>query len=69
MLHITIALHAFIEGWPSVDQDDYYILLGHLTGATLSVLLDEHLAEIVEWLHNGLPPDIFNGPYPSCHRC
>lgn len=59
LLCVALACHAFIYGWPGVEQDDWYQLTARLTEAALSLAPDEraddHLEEIVAWLQEGLP--------------
>lgn len=59
LLHIPLAFHAFVEGFPDVDLTDYYYMAGQLVEIALSTDADEdvepRLVELVEWLHDALP--------------
>ncbi|KAI0363105.1 hypothetical protein BV20DRAFT_958983, partial [Pilatotrama ljubarskyi] len=59
LLHLALAYRAFVQGWPSLNQDDYYHFIARLVEAAMSLQPDEraddHIEELVEWLRAGLP--------------
>ncbi|OJT08765.1 hypothetical protein TRAPUB_338 [Trametes pubescens] len=67
LLHIALAIHAFTEGFPGIDPDDYGYFMGRVVEAALSVEPDERCEErvtdLVDWLHGALPAALFDGDH------
>lgn len=59
LLHVALAIHAFTEGFPDVDPNDFHHFMGRLVAAALSCEPDERAEgqfdDLVEWLHEVLP--------------
>ncbi|OJT01619.1 hypothetical protein TRAPUB_7923 [Trametes pubescens] len=67
LLHIALAYHAFVEGFPGVEPTDYFHFAGRLVEVALATEPDEdiedRIVELVEWLHKCLPMALFEGPH------
>lgn len=59
LLHIALAYHAFIKGFPGVEPTDYFHFARRLVEVTLATEPDEdvedRIVDLVEWLHKCLP--------------